>query len=157
MTFPVARCPGDETPLLSEALASDLPLLQLWACRDLCALAEQSAERRALIFSVSQPGNHPHNWNSIVSAVLPLCLTFLAAASGKEAPPPPVTTNIEERYEQQQPMANFPDAPAAIITSPMRMRSMAIKSPAKSALVLEQPPLVPGIFDKLHSKIAEVD
>jgi Nucleoporin protein Ndc1-Nup len=147
MSFPVTAYPDDSKPLLHEVLASDMPLLQLWGCRDWSGLAEQSEERRALIFTVSQPGNHPHNWNNIISAILPQCSAFVAALTGKET-----VLKKEELVLAREPITS-PDT--SIITSPTRLRSMALKSPARTVNpVTEQP--APGLNDKIQLKIQDV-
>ena len=147
MSFPVTAYPDDSKPLLHEVLASDMPLLQIWGCRDWSGLAEQSEERRALIFTVSQPGNHPHNWNNIISAILPQCSAFVAALTGKE----PVLKK-EEVALAREPLTS-PDT--SIITSPTRLRSMALKSPVRNVdPVIEQP--APGLNDKIQLKVQDV-
>ena len=124
-----------------------MPLLQIWGCRDWRGLAEQSEERRALIFTVSQPGNHPHNWNNIISAILPQCSAFVAALTGKE----PVLKK-EEVALAREPLTS-PDT--SIITSPTRLRSMALKSPVRNVdPVIEQP--APGLNDKIQLKVQDV-
>lgn len=145
VTFPVHAFAGESSVLLHEALSSDMALLRLWACRDWSVLTDQSEERRALIFTVSQPGNHPHNWNRIVSAVLPACSAFVAALTGKEAP-----------AKKEEPVRDVLLSPtASSVVSPSRVRSMALKSPIKTA-----PPVVeksaPGVADKFQSKLREV-
>ena len=115
--------------------------MQLWACRDWSVLAEQSPEKRSIIFTVSQPGNHPHNWNEVFSAIMPQCLQCLSALRGDVKEAPTKSMNI---------------SPKAIdtITSPMRMRSMALKSPTKTS----QPPVEskPNLINKFNNKIQEV-
>ena len=120
-------------------------LLRLWACRDWNILAEQSAERRSVIFSVSQPGNHPHNWNSIVSAVLPQCLQFIASLKGEVHV---AKTEIPSTVLQSPP-------PYDPITSPTRLRSMALQSPVKTVQSPAEKPK-PSLQDRLDSKLQEV-
>jgi len=141
VSFSIVRFSGDTSPLLSEALTCNIPLMRLWACRDWNVLAEQSPQKRSIIFSVSQPGNHPHNWNTMFSAIMPQCMQCLSALRGdtKEAP-----------------VKSMPVSPKVTdtITSPTRMRSMALKSPTKSSQPAEE--RKPNFNDKMNKKIQEV-
>ncbi|KAL5017343.1 hypothetical protein ScPMuIL_006932 [Solemya velum] len=56
---------------LSDALNCKAhPLVQHLGFLDLCILSKTSVKRRKLIFSLSQPGGHPHNWSQICQACL---------------------------------------------------------------------------------------
>ncbi|XP_044257898.1 nucleoporin NDC1 isoform X2 [Tribolium madens] len=58
---------------LQEAINMDnLPIIQNLACLDLFLLSQWSPMRRQLLFTLSQPGGHPHNWNSLTESVLKL-------------------------------------------------------------------------------------
>ena len=130
-------------------MTSSLPLLRLWACRDWSIVAEQSAERRSLIFSVSQPGNHPHNWNNIISAILPQCLHFLSELKGD------VKEKVESINEETIPPVIQSPPPFNSYASPARMRSMALKSPV--AVIREQPEKPKcSPLDNLQAKFQEV-
>jgi len=145
VSFPLVRFGGDTHPLLSEALTCNIPLLRLWACRDWNILAEQSPQRRSVVFSVSQPGNHPHNWNNMLSAIMPQCLQCLSALRGdaKESPAKSIAVS---------PLSPLSPKATDTITSPMRMRSMALRSPVKSSQP-EEPK--PNFNEKLNKKIQE--
>ncbi|XP_071508200.1 nucleoporin NDC1-like [Diadema antillarum] len=56
-----------------------IPLVQHLAYQDLSLLAEHSPARRKQIFSLSQPGGHPHNWNRISTE----CLDLLASLTDR--------------------------------------------------------------------------
>ncbi|XP_033736959.1 nucleoporin NDC1-like [Pecten maximus] len=43
-------------------------LLQCLGFYDVCHLSRKSGVRRSVVFSLSQPGGHPHNWNKLYSA-----------------------------------------------------------------------------------------
>ena len=47
-------------------------VLQYLAFQDLCEAASQSKQRRLEMFSLSQPGGHPHHWVAVSSASLGL-------------------------------------------------------------------------------------
>ncbi|XP_044728606.1 nucleoporin NDC1 [Chrysoperla carnea] len=68
--FPITT-PSTTVLTLSEAIClGKLPIIQHLACLDLFKLAANDMARRASIFTLSQPGGHPYNWNSIVTASL---------------------------------------------------------------------------------------
>lgn len=46
---------------------------------DLCLLSKHSPERRRTVFSLSQPGGHPHNWSKLSTS----CLSAITALSGR--------------------------------------------------------------------------
>ncbi|XP_041358761.1 nucleoporin NDC1-like [Gigantopelta aegis] len=56
---------------LSDALSSrSIPLLQYLGYQDVSHLSQFSPIRRKEVFSLSQPGGHPHIWNKLCSACL---------------------------------------------------------------------------------------
>lgn len=139
---------GDETtPLLQEALTSETALLRLWASRDWCIMAEQSEERRSFIFAVSQPGNHPHNWNSVLSAIQPQCTRFISTLKSEN--------KVGVKTDPQEQVVAPPPPPYETLTSPTRMRSMALKSPTKEVVDEPSKPKF-SLQDKIQSKMAEV-
>ncbi|XP_050293389.1 nucleoporin NDC1 [Anthonomus grandis grandis] len=50
----------------------DYPIVQNLACLDLYLLAQWQPDRRQVFYTLSNPGQHPHNWNSLVENVLKL-------------------------------------------------------------------------------------
>ncbi|XP_075229726.1 nuclear division cycle 1 [Lycorma delicatula] len=51
---------------LQDALAKfDVPIIQHLGFLDLALLSEFDSQRRAELFTLSQPGGHPHSWNAI--------------------------------------------------------------------------------------------
>ncbi|XP_076348918.1 nuclear division cycle 1 [Tachypleus tridentatus] len=67
---------------------NDIPLLQSLGYLDLCHLAKYSFKRRQQIFSVSQPGGHPHQWNQISCTVLARIETLMKQLSTVSSVPP---------------------------------------------------------------------
>ncbi|XP_057327350.1 nucleoporin NDC1 [Microplitis mediator] len=62
------------TITLPDALTmSKVPIIQHLGFLDLVTLAQKEKQRRAILFSLSQPGGHPYNWNCIVEK----CLSFI--------------------------------------------------------------------------------
>ncbi|XP_015184959.1 PREDICTED: nucleoporin NDC1 [Polistes dominula] len=59
------------TITLADVLSSDdIPMLQHLAYLDLVTLAVKQKTRRKILFTLSQPGGHPYNWNCIIQKVL---------------------------------------------------------------------------------------
>ncbi|XP_060552950.1 nucleoporin NDC1-like [Ruditapes philippinarum] len=56
--------------LVDSLSCTNLPLLQALGFMDLDLLAKHSYTRRKELFSLSQPGGHPHNWNKILAVCL---------------------------------------------------------------------------------------
>lgn len=54
----------------------DWPIVQNLACLDLHLLSEWAPLRRQVFFTLSNPGGHPHNWNSLVENVLKLVTEY---------------------------------------------------------------------------------
>ncbi|XP_011305004.1 nucleoporin NDC1 [Fopius arisanus] len=56
---------------LPEALGMDeVPIIQHLGYLDLMTLSQKQRSRRGIVFSLSQPGGHPYNWNCIVEKCL---------------------------------------------------------------------------------------
>nr|XP_057917280.1 nucleoporin NDC1 [Doryrhamphus excisus] len=74
--FPVqSSFTEDVHQCLPKVLSEPQPaILKFLALQDLALLSQHSPPRRCEVFSLSQPGGHPHNWNSISRE----CLSLLA-------------------------------------------------------------------------------
>ncbi|RLU19778.1 hypothetical protein DMN91_008336 [Ooceraea biroi] len=81
---------GSELTLI-EALSMDkIPIMQHLGYLDLVTLAQKEKARRATLFTLSQPGGHPYNWNCVVQRCTDLLNKFssdLNAISVKPQPP----------------------------------------------------------------------
>ncbi|KAM3603868.1 uncharacterized protein V6R79_003177 [Siganus canaliculatus] len=75
-TFPVqSSFTEDAHHCLSKILTDKQPMIvKFLALQDLALLSQHSPSRRCEVFSLSQPGGHPHNWNAISKE----CLSLLA-------------------------------------------------------------------------------
>ncbi|XP_072505620.1 nucleoporin NDC1 [Notamacropus eugenii] len=113
---------GDPEECLPKVLNGSSPLIiKYLALQDLMLLSQYSPSRRQEVFSLSQPGGHPHNWVAISRE----CLTLLndltqklvmyqeaAATNGRVKPPPsPMELKkppvIEEEIAFQTPKASL--------------------------------------------------
>lgn len=81
---------------LPKVLTENIQVLKFLALQDLALLSQHSPARRQEVFSLSQPGGHPHNWNAIsrecVSMLLDLTQRLVAyhdavASNGRVKPP----------------------------------------------------------------------
>lgn len=75
-SFPVqSPFTEDAHQCLPKVIAEKQPvILKFLALQDLALLSQHSPSRRAEVFSLSQPGGHPHNWNAVSKE----CLTLLS-------------------------------------------------------------------------------
>ncbi|KAM9349787.1 nucleoporin NDC1 [Symphorus nematophorus] len=75
-SFPVqSSFTEDAHQCLPKVLTDKQPIiLKFLALQDLALLSQHSPSRRSEVFSLSQPGGHPHNWNAISKE----CLSLLA-------------------------------------------------------------------------------
>ncbi|XP_076766346.1 nuclear division cycle 1 [Xylocopa sonorina] len=52
---------------LSDALSMDkVPIMQHLGYLDLVTIAQKDKGRRSILFTISQPGGHPYNWNCVI-------------------------------------------------------------------------------------------
>lgn len=73
-SFPVqSSFTEDSHQCLPKVLTEKQPMiLKFLALEDLALLSQHSPSRRCEVFSLSQPGGHPHNWNAISKECLSL-------------------------------------------------------------------------------------
>lgn len=59
---------NDDTEVtLSEALSMDkIPIIQHLGYLNLVTMAQGEKSGRSILFTLSQPGGHPYNWNCVV-------------------------------------------------------------------------------------------
>ncbi|KAK9881945.1 hypothetical protein WA026_018139 [Henosepilachna vigintioctopunctata] len=75
--FPLVK-PNQNVLTLQESINLDkLPIVQSLACLDLYFLSLWCPFRRQILFTLSQPGEHPHNWNSLIEAILKLYRSYI--------------------------------------------------------------------------------
>ncbi|XP_043859000.1 nucleoporin NDC1 [Dromiciops gliroides] len=113
---------GDSEECLPRVLNGNSPLIiKYLALQDLMLLSQYSPSRRQEVFSLSQPGGHPHNWVAISRECLALLNDLTqklvmyqeaAATNGRAKPPPsPVEQKkpavMEEEIAFQTPKAGL--------------------------------------------------
>ncbi|NXU47922.1 NDC1 protein, partial [Turnix velox] len=140
--FPVQPTFAEDTDLcLPKILSSNPPLIiKFLALQDLMLLSQYSPVRRQEVFSLSQPGGHPHNWTAISRECLSLLSDLTkrlitqqeAAAANGRAKQPPGELKV------------FPQTPGAVVAedgSFQSQRSNIIPRASMSSLV--KSPLTP--------------
>lgn len=71
------HCNEKSTMSLADALTMDsIPVFQQLGYLDLVNIAQKDKFRRSVLFTLSQPGGHPYNWNNIVEKSLSLMRKF---------------------------------------------------------------------------------
>lgn len=76
VAFPVEKSTNDDFCLADAIGFSKIPIIQHLACLDLYILSQWSKERRMTLFSLSQPGGHPHHWNYLIVNTLKLITDY---------------------------------------------------------------------------------
>lgn len=120
---------------LKEAIGmSNIPIIQHLGCLDLYMLSLWDPIRRQQLFTLSQPGGHPHNWNNLLQEVLKLIADFsfeINKATDIITTPEPIIKPKENDIQQ-----TFHDVPQAvynetIVGSPFRspLRNMSLCRP----------------------------
>ncbi|XP_041447290.1 nucleoporin NDC1 isoform X1 [Xenopus laevis] len=136
--------------------SNTLPLVKYLAMQDLVLLSQYSPSRRQEVFSLSQPGGHPHNWTSISKECLNLMSSLTsrliahqeaAANNGRmRVPSSPKqirksssssgTSLIEDSAEQTQNLSTIPR-----IGIPSLLKTASLKS----SLDIGSPFATPGV------------
>lgn len=74
--FPILKL-SDNDMCLADAIGfTTIPIIQHLACLDLYVLSQWSRQRRQILFSLSQPGGHPHNWNYLITNIIKLITNY---------------------------------------------------------------------------------
>ncbi|KAJ8945876.1 hypothetical protein NQ318_002716 [Aromia moschata] len=110
--FPLFKETPESLCLQESITLQDLPIVQSLACLDLHSLAQWSKSRRQAFFSLSQPGGHPHNWNSLIENVLKLLNEYTE-----------VLNKSVESPELSKPV-QVPAVPPCAIRPPDRFRNL---------------------------------
>lgn len=93
--FPLLKGQADTLTLQDGITNSDWPIVQNLACLDLYLLAQWSQLRRQVFFTLSNPGGHPNNWNSLVTSVLKLVNEYTGLINKTiDVPEKPVVASI---------------------------------------------------------------
>uniref|UniRef100_A0A8C3PQH2 Nucleoporin NDC1 n=1 Tax=Calidris pygmaea TaxID=425635 RepID=A0A8C3PQH2_9CHAR len=119
--FPVQPTFAEETDqCLPKILSSNPPLIiKFLALQDLMLLSQYSPVRRQEVFSLSQPGGHPHNWTAISKECLSLLsdLTKRLIAQQEAA-----AANGRAKQPAGEPKG-FPQTPGAVGTEDVSFQS----------------------------------
>ncbi|KAM9187210.1 nucleoporin NDC1 isoform 2-T2 [Mergus octosetaceus] len=141
--FPVQPTFAEETDqCLPKILNSNPPLIiKFLALQDLMLLSQYSPVRRQEVFSLSQPGGHPHNWTAISRE----CLSLLTDLTQRLIAQQEAAAANGRAKQQAGEMKVLPQTPGAVVTEDMpfqSQRSNVIHRASMASLV--KSPLMPS-------------
>lgn len=162
--FPI-ECEYSHVLTLKEALSmNNIPIIQHLACLDLYMLALWNPMRRQQLFTLSQPGGHPHNWNNVLQEVLKLITDFSSeinrATETILAPAESLTANVKEPVQEksystpkviyEEPSLRSP------FSSPNGLRNMSLPRPEPVDIVnVTKNEFLSDTVDKIKSSTAD--
>uniref|UniRef100_A0A8C3GEW6 Nucleoporin NDC1 n=1 Tax=Cairina moschata TaxID=8855 RepID=A0A8C3GEW6_CAIMO len=141
--FPVQPTFAEETDqCLPKILNSNPPLIiKFLALQDLMLLSQYSPVRRQEVFSLSQPGGHPHNWTAISRE----CLSLLTDLTQRLITQQEAAAANGRAKQQAGEMKVLPQTPGAAVTEDVpfqSQRSNVIHRASMASLV--KSPLMPS-------------
>ena len=108
-SFALIKQPNVDSIILSAALSErNMPIIQHLACYDLYIMSMSPRSNRWQIFTLSQPGGHPHTWNAILNECIKLIEEFIL--------------KIEDIYKVKTPVKPPPIVPKHIHPRSMNVR-----------------------------------
>ncbi|NXY77735.1 NDC1 protein, partial [Glareola pratincola] len=119
--FPVQPTFAEETDqCLPKILSSNPPLIiKFLALQDLMLLSQYSPVRRQEVFSLSQPGGHPHNWTAISRE----CLSLLSDLTKRLITQQEAAAANGRAKHPAGEMKVFPQTPGAVVTEDVSFQS----------------------------------
>lgn len=128
---------------LHQSLAmTDVPIIQYLGFLDLKVLAEKDRSRREELFTLSQPGGHPYNWNAVVEETLKLIRKFTEDINKANTEVKPTLANAEyvitKDYSPLKSSAFASNENQGAFVS--GMRNMSLRTPNMSDIYLCQSP-----------------
>ncbi|XP_014218641.1 nucleoporin Ndc1 [Copidosoma floridanum] len=107
------------TITLTDALAMEsTPILQQLGYLDLVTVAQKDKMRRCKLFTLSQPGGHPYNWNRVVEKSLSLIEKFSEQLNSA------CSAQKSQVTQQSNPMSNTLSSPITNRTYTYQMRNL---------------------------------
>ncbi|KAM6327127.1 nucleoporin NDC1 [Podargus strigoides] len=134
--FPIQPTFAEETDqCLPKILNSNPPLIiKFLALQDLMLLSQYSPVRRQEVFSLSQPGGHPHNWTAISRE----CLSLLSDLTQRLITQQEAAAANGRAKQPAGELKVSPQTPGAIVTEDMSFqsqRSSVVPKTSVSSLV----------------------
>ncbi|NXN51607.1 NDC1 protein, partial [Rynchops niger] len=119
--FPVQPTFAEETDqCLPKILSSNPPLIiKFLALQDLMLLSQYSPVRRQEVFSLSQPGGHPHNWTAISRE----CLSLLSDLTKRLITQQEAAAANGRAKQPAGELKVFPQTPGAVVTEDVSFQS----------------------------------
>ena len=123
---------------LAEVLTMDeIPIIQQLGYLDLVTLAQKDKSRRASLFTLSQPGGHPYNWNRIIENCLSAIKEFTTELNSVCCTKEDTESEIEATH--RNPSGHLFEKPYQY-----QMRNLALPKSVSSAEVLCSTESVPS-------------
>merc|ERR1719186_278711 len=97
LSAPLPPLPLDQ---LISSLSPSPPLLHLLSLQSLARLTATSTSARSNIFSLSQPGGHPHSWKTVSQACLATVDSITSSISSPSSSPPPAKPTLAKPQPQ---------------------------------------------------------
>lgn len=155
--FPICKLDENSLYLQTSINMSNLPIVQNLACLDLYNLAQWSTLRRQVFFTLSQPGGHPHNWNSLVENVLKLMNEYsellTKSTESVEATSKPAIPIIQSPFQSPDRFRNLRNM-TLTTASPTEVSEMNLIE--KNPTTLPIFTLPEKLFGKLKQKIKDI-
>ncbi|NXU80917.1 NDC1 protein, partial [Oreotrochilus melanogaster] len=140
--FPIQPTFAEETDqCLPKILNSNPPLIiKFLALQDLMLLSQYSPVRRQEVFSLSQPGGHPHNWTAISRE----CLSLLSDLTQRLIAQQEAAAANGRAKQPAGELKVSPQTPGAVVTEDMSFQSQRSNViPRASVSSLVKPSLMP--------------
>lgn len=140
--FPVQPTFAEETDqCLPKILTSNPPpIIKFLALQDLMLLSQYSPVRRQEVFSLSQPGGHPHNWTAISRE----CLSLLSDLTKRLITQQEAAAANGRAKQPARELKVSPQTPGAVVTEDMSFQSQRSSIvPRASMSSLVKPSLMP--------------
>lgn len=153
--FPLIKLNENVLTLQESVKLEKLPIVQSLACLDLYRLSLWSPMRRQLLFTLSQPGEHPHNWNSLIENILDLYNSYInlltkSSEGINEATIPNTIASVHCQTPIPNKFKNLRN-----MTSPYypgeSPQLLEVNSPLRNKIIPEQP--VESVFLKFKNKL----
>lgn len=158
-SFQLIKQPNSDLMLLSTALGQgNKPLVQYLGYYDLFIIATSQTSNRWQIFTLSQPGGHPHTWNALLQECLKLMNIFIGEIENiykvpepKRSPPPiPRHIHVHEFSPRGMDMTSGPTP----LSPGCRLRNLVAPQPRMH--VVESKTRFDLLREKINDHISEI-
>lgn len=158
-SFALIKQPNVNSVLLATALGEqNLTIIQHLACYDLYILSMSQKSIRWQIFTLSQPGGHPHTWNAILHEALKLMEGFICEIESIYRVPQPEKPKSIPRHVHTR---NMTIRHEEIISGPVPLTPVSkfrnlVEHPLKSPVKEQQPSAIDEMRTKLNALVNKI-